>query len=85
MFTHGHAGPEPFDEIIRILRPGGIFVCTVHKDIWELRGYVIENGAERYGHVLTTIAPSNQPQAEQTGFDHRNGNSRPQHQESMSE
>ena len=38
-FTHGHVGPEPFDEIIRILRPGGIFACTVHKDIWETHGF----------------------------------------------
>ena len=38
-FTHGHVGPEPFDEIFRILRPGGIFACTVHKDLWELKGF----------------------------------------------
>ena len=38
-FTHGHVGPEPFDEIFRILRPGGIFACTVHRDLWELKGF----------------------------------------------
>lgn len=34
-FTHGHVGPEPMDEIFRILKPGGILACTVHQDLWE--------------------------------------------------
>ena len=34
-FTHGHVGPEPLDEIFRILKPGGILACTVHQDLWE--------------------------------------------------
>ena len=38
-FTHGHVGPEPLDEIIRILRPGGVIACTVHKDLWESHGF----------------------------------------------
>ena len=38
-FTHGHVGPEPLDEIFRILRPGGILACTVHKDLWISMGF----------------------------------------------
>lgn len=38
-FTHGHVGPEPLDEIFRILRPGGILACTVHEDLWETMGF----------------------------------------------
>ena len=38
-FTHGHVGPEPMDEIFRILKPGGILACTVHEDIWESMGF----------------------------------------------
>ena len=38
-FTHGHVGPEPLDEILRILRPGGILACTVHIDLWQSRGF----------------------------------------------
>ena len=34
-FTHGHVGPEPLDEIFRILKPGGILACTVHDDLWD--------------------------------------------------
>jgi len=38
-FTHGHVGPEPLDEIFRILKPGGILACTVHHDLWESMGF----------------------------------------------
>lgn len=38
-FTHGHVGPEPLDEIFRILKPGGVLACTVHQDLWEARGF----------------------------------------------
>ena len=38
-FTHGHVGPEPVNEIFRILKPGGIFACTVHNDLWHSRGF----------------------------------------------
>lgn len=38
-FTHGHVGPEPLDEIFRILKPGGILACTVHCDLWESMGF----------------------------------------------
>ena len=38
-FTHGHVGPGPLGEIFRILRPGGILACTVHKDLWESMGF----------------------------------------------
>lgn len=38
-FTHGHVGPEPLDEIFRILKPGGILACTVHLDLWETMGF----------------------------------------------
>ncbi len=38
-FTHGHVGPEPLDEIFRILKPGGILACTVHEDLWEEMGF----------------------------------------------
>ncbi len=38
-FTHGHVGPQPLDEILRILKPGGILACTVHEDLWESMGF----------------------------------------------
>ena len=38
-FTHGHVGPEPLDELVRILRPGGVLACTVHQDLWQSMGF----------------------------------------------
>jgi len=38
-FTHGHVGPQPIDEILRILKPGGVLACTVHQDLWESMGF----------------------------------------------
>ena len=38
-FTHGHVGPDPLDEIFRILKPGGIFACTVHEALWHERKF----------------------------------------------
>ncbi|MGI9319735.1 MAG: class I SAM-dependent DNA methyltransferase [bacterium] len=38
-FTHGHVGAEPLMEIFRILRPGGLFACTIHFDLWHSRGF----------------------------------------------
>lgn len=34
-FTHAHVGPKGFDELIRITKPGGLIVATVHADVWE--------------------------------------------------
>ncbi|MDC1286324.1 methyltransferase domain-containing protein [Gammaproteobacteria bacterium] len=38
-FTHGHVGPEPLDEIFRVLKPGAILACTVHQDLWQSMGF----------------------------------------------
>jgi len=38
-FTHGHVGPEPLDELFRILKPGGVLACTVHQDLWVSMGF----------------------------------------------
>ncbi len=38
-FTRGHVGPEPFDELARLMRPGGFFSFSVHVDIWESGGF----------------------------------------------
>jgi len=48
-FTHGHVGPEPLDEIFRILRPGGILACTVHIDLWQSKGF-----EEKFNSLIDT-------------------------------
>ena len=39
VFTEGHAPPESFDEIIRVIRPGGCFVFSIRDDVYRHRGY----------------------------------------------
>ncbi len=33
-FTHAHVGPKGFNELLRITKPGGPVVATVHEDVW---------------------------------------------------
>lgn len=33
-FTHAHVGPKGFNELVRITRPGGPIVATVHEEVW---------------------------------------------------
>ncbi len=34
VFTTGHVGPEGLDDLLRVVRPGGILVLTVKDTIW---------------------------------------------------
>ncbi len=45
-FTCGHVGPEPFDELVRLLRPGGLISFSVHVDIWEPQGFKVALDAQ---------------------------------------
>lgn len=38
-FTHGHVGPQPLDELVRVLKPGGYLACTIHQDLWQQAGF----------------------------------------------
>lgn len=38
-FTCGHVGPEAFDELIRITKPGGYFCLTVREEAWGKDNY----------------------------------------------
>lgn len=38
-FTHAHVGAGCLPELFRILKPGGLFACTVHKDVWTQGGF----------------------------------------------
>ncbi|MFM7784656.1 MAG: class I SAM-dependent DNA methyltransferase, partial [Gammaproteobacteria bacterium] len=41
-FTHGHVGAGCLREIFRILRPGALFACTIHRDVWDAMGFGAE-------------------------------------------
>ena len=53
-FTHAHVGAECLDELFRILKPGGLFACTVHKDIWEAEGFATKTASLQSAGLLNT-------------------------------
>jgi len=38
-FTHGHVGADCLNELVRVLRPGGLLACTIHRDVWTAMGF----------------------------------------------
>ena len=38
-FTHGHVGAEAFDELLRITKPGGLFVLSINSKIFIKGGF----------------------------------------------
>ena len=38
-FTHGHVGPDAFDELLRIAKPGGLFVLSINSKFFIKAGF----------------------------------------------
>lgn len=38
-FTHGHVGPEVFPELMRVAKPGALFVCGVIPPVYDGAGF----------------------------------------------
>jgi len=38
-FTHGHIGPNVFDELLRIIKPGGLFVLSINSKYFIEKGF----------------------------------------------
>jgi predicted TPR repeat methyltransferase len=34
-FTHGHVGPDVLDELLRVTRSGGLFIFTIHYQLYK--------------------------------------------------
>ena len=39
VFTAGHAGPEGFDELVRVVRPGGHLIFSLSSAVYEAQGF----------------------------------------------
>ena len=51
-FTLGHVGSEPIFELSRILKSGGYLGCSIHQDIWSVKGFEEKFAAlERRGEM----------------------------------
>ena len=38
-FTHGHVGAGALDELLRLIRVGGVMACTIHREVWTRAGF----------------------------------------------
>lgn len=38
-FTHGHVGPDALDELLRIAKPGALFVLSINTEHFKARGF----------------------------------------------
>ncbi|MCB1423381.1 MAG: class I SAM-dependent methyltransferase [Nitratireductor sp.] len=55
-FTHAHVGAGCLPELFRVLQPGGIFACTVHKDVWQEAGFAAESQKLAAAGILETVS-----------------------------
>ena len=39
VFTHGHVGSDRLDELVRIVKPGGIICFTINEGVYETYGF----------------------------------------------
>lgn len=53
-FTQGHVGPAALYELLRITRPGGLFVLTVHAAVYERDGFAA--AFARMGEAIAAFA-----------------------------
>jgi predicted TPR repeat methyltransferase len=57
-FTCGHVGPEAFDELLRVTKPGGHICFTVREQAWEEDSYLDKVGALQQDGAWTKLAES---------------------------
>ena len=49
-FTHGHIGPNALDELLRVTKPSGLFVITIHSKV-----YVNQNFEQKFQDINQQI------------------------------
>ena len=49
-FTHGHIGPNALDELLRLTKPSGLFVITIHSKV-----YVNQNFEQKFQDINEQI------------------------------
>ena len=50
-FTHGHIGPSALDELLRVTKPSGLFVITIHSKV-----YVNQNFEQKFQDINEQIS-----------------------------
>lgn len=54
-FTHGHVGPEALNEVLRVVRPGGIVALSINAEHWQARGFAARFA--RLGSQIMDLTP----------------------------
>ena len=50
-FTHGHLGPDVFDELLRITKPGGLFVLSINS-----KAFIKDGFQEKFSRIKNSIS-----------------------------
>ena len=59
--TAGHVGPAVIDEFVRVTKPGGYVVATVHSAVWESEGFRAHLEELDRGSAVTVRQMDEQP------------------------
>ena len=55
-FTHGHVGPEAFDELYRIAQPGALFAIAINPDHFSNQGFETRFNSDVSSGIITEPA-----------------------------
>ena len=50
-FTHGHVGPDALDELLRVTKPGGLFVLSINTKVFVKGGF-----QEKFSRIKNSIS-----------------------------
>ena len=67
-FTHGHVPPSAIRELVRIVKPGGFNVFTVHEGVWEKMGFDTEIDTLAKERLCEIIEVSKVPYIKKKGY-----------------
>ncbi|QIE55542.1 class I SAM-dependent methyltransferase [Pikeienuella piscinae] len=70
-FTHGHVGPEALNELVRIARPGALFVLGVNAEVFEAGFGALLQAFENAGDIGALRIEEGRIYAESAKHEHR--------------
>ena len=70
VFTHGHVGPEVFPELLRVARPGALFVCGVIPPVFDGAGFGSRLALFTAHGMITPVSFHDIPIYENADHDH---------------
>jgi len=68
MLTHGHVPPSAIPELVRIVKPEGVNVFTVHEQVWQEMGFDKEVDELQKEKLCDVVEISKVPYIEKKGY-----------------